>query len=555
MRPVGKVVACLTTVMALALTGCGGGGSSDGSTSTKGQSSPSAGRDGGTLRIGIASTKVDSLNPFVGKTSLALESYRVLYPYLLEYDRANKLNTDWAKKYEISSDGLTWTFTTAAGAKWSDGKPLTAADAAWTLNTIVKHRDGAAANMANYSLGIKSVEAPDATTVVVHLSKPTATVGNGLANIPILPQHVWEPYAAGNGAQLKTFQNTNPVGAGPFKVAKYTANQFVLFARNDDSYAPRPKLDGFGISFYSNNDGLVNALKSNEIDAALDLPATTLKTLKSDPAVKVESEPGYDTILLGINSNEKRTQNPELRDPKLREAIALGINRPQIAKTITLGTGGLSNGLLPPNHPLANKSLPVPTYDPAKAGALLDEAGYAKGPDGIRQANGRPMKYEVLANAATTGAPLVTNLVVDDLKKLGFAIEVKNADSAAFTAAVTTADYTKFDFTIDDYGASFEPTHQLGLATCADKGAENESGYCNAEYDALYAKQSTQTGDARQKTLDAMQQKLYADKPLISIYTSPNIVGLRKNVNGFVVAPLVIANYASKTWVASMTVK
>jgi peptide/nickel transport system substrate-binding protein len=557
MRLHGSVAACAAVLVALALVACGGGSRDEagGGTTTATGGSPAAGRSGGTLRIGIASTKIDSLNPMVGSTSLALETYREIYPYLLEYDAHNKLSGDWAKSYKISSDGLTWTFTTPAGARWADGKPLTAADAAWTINVVVKFRDGPAAQMANYSLGIKSAEAPTPTTLVVHLRKPTATVGNGLANIPILPEHIWSTYAAGNGARLKTFQNTSPVGAGPFKVAKYTANQFILFSRNPSSYAPAPKIDAFGFNFFSNNDALVSALKANEIDVALDLPATTIGTLKADRSIKVESVPGYDTILLGINSNTKRTQNPELRDPKLREALALGIDRPAINKTITLGTGGLTEGLLTPNHPLANQSLPKPTYDPAKANALLDQLGYKKGPDGIRVAKGHKMRYLVLANTATTGAPLVTNLVVDNLKRLGLQIEVRGADSAAFTDLVTAGDYTKFDFTIDDYGASFEPTHQLGLATCASLGAENESGYCNAQYDALYEKQASQHGAARQRTLDALQEQLVRDRPLIPIYSSPNIVGLRRNVNGFVVPPLVIANYASKAWIASITVK
>lgn len=558
MRVRGSAAACAAVVVSLALVACGGGSSNEtqgGATTTGSAGSPAAGRTGGTLRIGIASTKIDSLNPLVGSSSISLETYRQVYPYLLEYDIHNKLHADWAKSYKISPDGLTWTFTTAAGAHWADGKPLTAADAAWTINMVVKFRDGPAAQMANYSLGIKSAEASTPTTVLVHLTKPTATVGNGLANIPILPEHIWSNYATGSGAQLKTFQNTSPVGAGPFKVAKYTPNQFILFSRNASSYATPPKVDAFGFNFFSNNDALVSALKANEIDVALDLPATTIGTLKSDPSVKVESTPGYDTILLGVNSNTKRTEHPELRDPKLREALALGIDRPAINKTITLGTGGLTDGLLTPDHPLANKSLSKPTYDPGKANAMLDELGFKKGTDGIRVANGQKMRYLVLANSQTTGAPLVTNLVVDNLKKLGLQIDVRSADSAGFTDLVTAGKYTKFDFTIDDYGASFEPTHQLGLATCASLGAENESGYCNPQYDALYAKQASEVGAARQKTLDALQEQIVRDRPLIPIYSSPNIVGLRKNVNGFVVSPLVVANYASKAWIGSITVK
>ena len=392
-------IVAAAALLASGLASCGGGGSH------------------GDLRIGISSTVVDSLNPFVGQTSLSDMAYRVVYPYLLQYNANDKLATDWAKSYTVSKNGRTWSFTVPTGTKWSDGRPLTASDAAWTINTILKYEKGPAAGFSSYVINMKRAVVKSPTRVDIELSKPTATAGDGLANIPILPEHIWQQYASGYGAQLKTFQNDPPVGAGSFLVSSYTKNQDILFKRNPDFYGTPPKLSGFGFNFYSNNDALINAIKGNEIDLALDVPATTIKTLKSDSSLTVTSEPSYDVILLGINSNPKKTTDPELRDPTVRTAIALALDRQQINKTVTLGTGGVTPSILPRNNPYFDQSMKPPVYNLTKANRLLDGLGYTKGSDGIRVANGHPMSYSLFFCNCVTGAPLDVNLIINDAEQ------------------------------------------------------------------------------------------------------------------------------------------
>ena len=532
------VVVALVAAITLIAGGCG---------SDSGSGSP--------LRMGISGTTVDSLNPFVGQSSLSLMTYRVVYPYLLQYDADNKLSTDWASSYDVSEDGETWSFETPDGTTWSDGEPLTAEDAAWTINTLLKYKDGPAATFSSYLINVDGAEATSDTSLDVHLSKPTATVGDGLANIPVLPQHVWEQYATGAGAQLKTFENDPPVGAGSFLVSTYTRNESILYDRNPDYYGTEPKLAKFGFSFYSNTDALVNAVKNDEIDLALDVPSTTVKKLKGDPSIEVVSEPGYDTILLGINSNPKRTTNPELQDPKLRQAIALGLDREQISDTVTLGTGGIGDSILPPNQPYSDPSIEPPVYDLEQANQILDDLGYKRGSDGVRVANGHPMKYSLYFCSCVTGAPLDVNLIVDGLKKMGIEADAIESDAAAYTAAIVKDDYTQFDFSVDDYGPSFEPNDYLGILSCGQLGAENESGYCDPEYEKLYAKQAEQVGDARQETLNALQRKVLEDKPLITIYSAPNVVALRDTVVGFDPTPITIINYESKQWLNDVEVQ
>jgi peptide/nickel transport system substrate-binding protein len=529
----------------LAIAGWGGGAAG-------------ATRGGGVLRIGIAGTAVDSLNPFDAQTSLSFLTYRVVYPYLAQYNDANTLVLDWAKSYKVSDGGKTLTFTVPAGDKWSDGQPLTASDAAWTINTLVKFVSGPTANLSALAIDLAGADASSPTTVAVHLDRPAgaASILNALANLPILPRHVWRQYATGSGAGLKRYQNVNPVGAGPFLISKYTRNQFILFARNKQYYGTPPKLAGFGVNFYSNTDAVVNAIENSGIDVALDIPATTIQALKRQPSVHVLSEPSYDTILLGINSNPARKVNRELLNPTVREAISLAINRKQIVNTLTLGTGGVTASILPSNHPNSDDgSMGPPAYDPAKARQLLDGLGFKRGSNGIRIANGHPMSYTLLFGNTTTGAPLDVNLIVSNLAAIGIKAKALEFDPNAYSAAVYAGHYTKFDFTVDDYGPDFNPTHYLGLPSCGQFGAENESGYCNKHYDALYNLQTRQSGAARQATLDKMQQLILHDKPLIPVYTSSNIVAVRSNVVGFKPTPITIVNSESKQWIDELSMK
>src|SRR6185437_16658086 len=128
-------------ILAATATGCGGGGGSSSDTNASG------GKSGGTFRLGTASG-IDSLNPFVAFNQDAYSAFEYIYPVLIQYDSNLHYAPFFAKSWHASNGGKTWTFKTQPNAKWSDGKPLTAADAAWTINTDIKYASGGAANAA-----------------------------------------------------------------------------------------------------------------------------------------------------------------------------------------------------------------------------------------------------------------------------------------------------------------------------------------------------------------------------------------------------------------------
>ena len=134
--------------LAALVTGCLAAGLAAYAATANGSSSSAAAQSGGTFRLGTSS-RIDSLNPYVAFNQDAYSTFEYVYPFLIQYDKANrKFVADFATKWKATNGGKTWTFTTRKGAKWTDGKPLTAKDAAWTINTDIKYAAGGAANAA-----------------------------------------------------------------------------------------------------------------------------------------------------------------------------------------------------------------------------------------------------------------------------------------------------------------------------------------------------------------------------------------------------------------------
>ncbi len=216
-------------------------------------------KDGGIFRWLGTDSSIDSLNPFVAFQADAYTTVEYIYPSLVQYNPKLQIVPDFATSWQMSDGGRVWTFHTAPNADWSDGKPLTAQDAAWTFSTILKYQNTATANSAGYVAHMASAAAPNATTLVLTYKQPVANVLSQVQQVAIVPQHVWAKYATGAGKGLTTFANNAPiVSGGPFILRKYTAKQSALFVRNPTYYKdrnPARRRDRAGVLHQRRRDG------------------------------------------------------------------------------------------------------------------------------------------------------------------------------------------------------------------------------------------------------------------------------------------------------------
>lgn len=509
--PTGRTprLAAALAAVALAVAACGG--SSGTGTATV--------KQGGVFRLGTSSG-LDSLNPFVAFQSDAYTTFEYIYPELVQYNPQLQFVPDFARSWQVSPDGLTWTFHTQPNAKWSDGTPLTAADAAWTFSTILKYQSGATANSAGYVAHMKSATAPNATTLVLSYSKPVANVLSQVQQTPILPEHIWSKFATGNGKALTRFQNNAPiVSGGPFILVKYTPKQTALFKRNPTFYGPKPHIDGFGLQYFSSEDAMVTALKSGQLDGIETLPPTSVTVLKKAHFV-VASTPGDSFDDLIINSNPKQDpSHRELLNPLLRQAFDVAINRQQIVNTSLLGHGQPGGSIIPPvtGH-WSDPAIKPPPFDLAKAGQLLDQAGYKMGPNGLRIADGHPMSYTVIlpSDISNGYGNRSFQIIQSAFKKIGVQLTPKNLDNSAAYNAITANHYQSFELSMWDWFPLTDPDFMLSVLTCGSWNVWNDTGYCNKAYDQLYQAQSVAiTPSKRQQIVYQMQQMIASQRPYL----------------------------------------
>jgi peptide/nickel transport system substrate-binding protein len=510
-------LAAAAVVVALAVAACGGTSSGGGEI-----------KEGGVFRLG-SSSSIDSLNPFVAFQADAYSTFEYIYPYLVQYNPKLQFVPDFARSWQHNADGTVWTFHTQPNAKWSDGKPLTAADAAWTYTTILKYQSGPTANSAGYVAHMKSATAPNATTVVLTYKQPVANVLSQVQQVPIIPEHVWAKYATGNGKAMTRFSNPAPiVSGGPFTLSKYTPKQIALFKRNPTFYGPKPHIDGFGLQFFGTTDAMITALKSHQLDGVeVPVPPTSVATLKAAGFV-VRSTPSMTFDDFIINSNpQQQASHKELLNPLLRQAFDAAIDRPAIIKTSLLGFGQPGSSIIgPATGHWYDPSIKPAAFSLARANQLLDQAGYKMGPNGLRIADGHPMSYTIIVptDMANSYEQRSFQIIQGDFKKMGVQLNEKVLDDSAAYDAILANNYKNFELSLWDWGPVPDPDFMLSVLTCGSWNVWNDTGYCTKSYDNLYQEQSAAINPAKRQQIIYQMQQMAATTKMYLVLDYPDSI-------------------------------
>jgi peptide/nickel transport system substrate-binding protein len=418
------------------------------------------------------------------------------------------------------------TYTIRSGVKFSDGQPLTANDVAYTYNRIMTGQVEKA-SWISYLKGVTSITAPDDTTLVMKLKKPSATLP--LLPIPIVPEHVWKDVSE---KEVKSYsaepEGGKPVvGSGPFRLVSGEADGSTFkFEANPDYWGGAPHIDGVVFQFYKNDDSAVQALKKGEVDFVENITPLEVKSLQGEPGITPHNggSPGVDEIAVKSRSIDTKTgkpignPNPAVLDPKFRHALGYALDLPTLIKKVYQGAGEPGTTIIPPAYkdyrwdPPADEAM---TYDPDKAGQLLDEAGYKMGSDGFRTLpNGKPIG--TLRLAARSDSP--TSLHTMDyfkqwLADIGIKSQVSTYSSSQLTDEILKGNFDAFQW---GWYVEPDPDSMLSYLTTGQFGGWSDSWYSNKEYDSLYKQQHVETDQAkREAEVKKMQQILYEQSPYI----------------------------------------
>jgi peptide/nickel transport system substrate-binding protein len=496
--------------------------------------------DGGLVRVGTTQT-FDSINPFVAFNALPYIVFTNTYPTLVQYNAKFKFEGDWAKSWTTSKDGLTWTFKLKPG-KWSDGKPLTADDGAWSGNLYLKYAKTITSTLAPFLSHATKLTAPDPATLVIHYDKAVANVLPQLQQFFILPRHIWEPIAGKDGKGLKNYDpaaHLPIVGAGSFYVTKFDKKGTTILERNPGFYGTKPHVDAVGITWFANADAMLAALKGDDIDYIDEVPFTVADQLAKSGDIKIATGLGTEVRDFGFNSNPKKKKHKELLDPKLRAALSHAFDRDQIVDVVFRGHAHPRGTLLTPiSAPYMNTKLAPEKYDLALANSMLDKLGYKRGSNGIRTTPGagsHPMAYDVITPDSLSGIDREFAIVRDSFAKIGVKLTQRSYDATTAFAEITKPknQYLDFDLFMWDWIGYTDPDFVLSVVGCNQYGGWSDTAYCNKAYDTLYSEQGTTIDPAKRKaTVWKMQDILYRDKPYVQLVQVDLIFGYRKGWTG-----------------------
>ncbi len=437
---------------------------------------------------------VSTLDPAIGYDWQNWSMIKSLFDALMDYEPGTtELVPDLAESYEVSDDGLVYTFKLRPGVKFHNGREMTAADVKYSLDRAVNPKtqspgagffgsiEGFDAASAGDADGLSGVEVLDDHTVRISLSRPDATFLHVMALnfASVVPKEAVEEHGADFG--------TNPVGTGAFKMTDWTRGQHVVFERNPDYYQEGlPRLDK--ITFEVGQEPIVALLRleRGEVDIAGDgiPPAKFLQTM-NDPKFKDQIVEGKQLHTGYVTMNVKMKP---FDDARVRKAVAMAINKDRIVRIIN-GRAVPANQPLPPLMPGYDTEYQGQAYDVEGAKALLAEAGYGDG-------------FETeLYVANTDPQPRIAQAIQQDLAAIGIKAEIKSLAQANVIAAGGEEDQAPMIWSggmawIADFP---DPSNFYGpILGCggAVKGGWNWSWYCNEELDERAKKADAMTDPA-----------------------------------------------------------
>jgi peptide/nickel transport system substrate-binding protein len=535
LRPL--LTAFLVCFVVAAAAGCGG--------STTGSSGSAS---GGILRIGTIND-LDSLNPFVAINSQAYNAFVMEYPQFVQYGPGLKIEGDWATSWSHSTDGKTWTFHLKPNTKWSDGKPMTAADAVWTANTIIKYQSGATAILAAALSHVTSMSDPNPTTVVVHYDKAIANVLPQLEQFWVLPEHVWGKETGNDGKNLKGYQPENhlpTVTGGPYVISQYAPKGTTVYKPNPNFYGPKSHAAAIAMTYYTNPTTMIGDMNAGNLDFVDQVPFNAVQSVKGDSRYTVYNAPSSEVTNITFNSNPLKAKNRELLDPQVREALEYATDRNQIVQVVFSGYAKpWANILSVQSGPWLDPSIQPLPYSVDKANQILDSLGYKRGSNGIREVPATTGKYAQPAHEMAYDLMVPSSLDFNgdrqfqilqaDWAKVGVKLtEYPGGDASAAYAYETASNYTKFDLATWDWAEYIDPDSQMSYMTKAQWFSWSDTGYNNPQFNEWYKEQATLINPTERKALIfKMEQQLAHNRPYIQLVNEDLVTASTTKWTGF----------------------
>jgi peptide/nickel transport system substrate-binding protein len=473
-----------------------------------------------TLRIAL-SQEPATLDPVVGTLAVESDIAALVFSGLTRYDEEGRQIPDLATRIPtranggISADGRTITYHLVRNARWQDGVPVTSADVKFTFDALMSPKNNVV-QREPYDK-IERIETPDPYTARIVLKQPWAPASQGFHNgitSSIVPAHLLAKLADLNHADF----GTAPIGSGPYKFVAWHHGSDMLFDANPAYFRGAPKIAHIVVRFLSDDNTMMIALRTHEVDVADTINISTYTNLGTVagmvPAISTKSYWEHLTF---------NTAHAPLDDARVRVALCYGFDVREIYAKVSHGLGALGPTSINPVTPWYNRKLAFYPFDPKRAGQLLDAAGWKLGADGVRTRAGKRLEITLISTSGNATREQTMVLLQQRWSALGIAVTIKTFPAPTmFALAANGGPFYggKFDVALSAFiYATPDPSEPnvYGDAKIPPHG-NNLAFYRNAELTKLdYAAAGTFVDADRKRMYDQIQVIAMRELPYYTI--------------------------------------
>ena len=478
---------------------------------------------GGTLLDATIAEPSGLIYMVAGESSAGSISSNI-FNKLLKYNKNLDLEGELAESWQVSADQRTITFKLKPNLKWSDGKPLTSADALWTWQAVT-----AEATRSPYASDfqlVKKAETPDAQTFSVTYEQAYAPALDSWAGLQILPKHLLE----GQDLHTTAFAR-KPVGSNYYQLDSWTNGENIKLSRNATSVLGQAKIDRLITRIIPDSSAQFLELMAGNIDSMGLDPIKYARIIPARPELKQKlalyKELGNSYTYMGFNLKRKPYD-----DIRVRKAINYAIDKQEIIDGVYLGLGIDIASPYKPGTRWSNPDLKPYPYNPQKAKALLKEAGFVDSDgDGVLERDGKPFSFEIVTNQNKEREKSAV-LIQRRLKDVGIQVNIRAIEWASFISRfIKTGD---FDVVILGWGLGLDPDQfNIWHSSQQAPGQFNFIGYNNPAIDKLLEQGRTELNpDKRQKIYHEFAKVLLEDSPIVYLSAGYGLSAIHKRVKG-----------------------
>jgi len=453
-----------------------------------------------------------TLDPRLAADAYSARVSSLIAAGLLRTDRDGRLVPDLASRYE-TPDARTFVFHLRDGVRFHDGRPLTAADVAFTVKSILDPATQSPKQGAFRE--VSRIDTPDPRTVIFRLSRPFAPFLTA-ATIGIVPANL-------GGRKADAFARA-PVGCGPYRFRAWETNSRILLDAYEGYPGGAPKIPHAIFKILPNDTTRMLELRKGSVDLVQNaIPAYAVKFLAKDPQVRVVSRPGINFSYLGFN-----LEDPILSRREVRAAIAHAIDRDAIIRHILEGLAVSAGGILAPSNWAWTGDVETYAYDPAKSRALLRAAGFP-----VPDKPGPPifsLSYKTSTNKERIA---IGEAIAQSLREIGIDARLRSLEFGTFFSDVRRGNFQLYSLTwtgVTDPDILYTAFHS---ASVPPEGA-NRGRYRNPRLDAILDRARTITGEAERRKLYVEAQKILAhDLPYVPLWYGTDVAAMRRRIENY----------------------